>query len=281
MSDLIVVPLDGSKNAENALPWAATLARLYNATVEFVHVIDDDGVEDPRDLSAATATFASHASELANKWGLPAHDSRVLQGHPARTIVDVAAGARFIVIASHGHGGFRAAFVGSVADKVIRNATVPALLVPAIGAPVAPDGRTVLVALDGSEAAESGLELARDLARRLKSTVTLLRAWTFLVQATGTFDSYYPSQEVFEAVELAAKEYIAAKALPGEAAVVVMGPAVAAVGDVAARLDPELVVVTTSGKGFAARIALGSTTERLAHSLHRPLLIVPVAGRGR
>ncbi len=272
----IVVPLDGSKNAENALPWATTLARLYDATVEFVHVVDHEGVRAPRDVPAAEAAFATYASELAVRSGVSSHDSRVLQGHPARAIVDAAADARFIVIASHGHGGFRAAFVGSVADKVIRNATVPVVLVPAIGAPIVPDRQTLLVALDGSDTAERGLDLARDLARRIGATVTLIRAWTFPVQATSSFEAYYPSQELFESMKDAAEGYIAAAALPGEERIVAMGYPASAIADVAARLDPELVVVTTSGKGLAARIALGSTTERLAHSLHRPLLIVPV-----
>jgi nucleotide-binding universal stress UspA family protein len=274
----IVVPLDGSKNAENALPWAATLARLYNTTVEFVHVVDPEGVTAPEDLPAAEATFARYATELAAKWQVSGHELRVVEGHPAGAIVDAAADAQFIVIASHGHGGFRAAFVGSVADKVIRNATVPVLLVPAIGAPVLPVRRTLLVALDGSDAAERGLDVARDLAKRMGSTVTLIRTWTFPVQATGSsFEAYYSSQDMFESFEAAATEYVAAAALPGEERIVVMGPPAMAIVDVAARLEPELVVVTTSGKGLAARIALGSTTERLAHSLHRPLLIVPVA----
>jgi nucleotide-binding universal stress UspA family protein len=38
----IVVPLDGSKNAEFALPVAARLARLTGAPVELVYVVDAD-----------------------------------------------------------------------------------------------------------------------------------------------------------------------------------------------------------------------------------------------
>jgi nucleotide-binding universal stress UspA family protein len=55
-----------------------------------------------------------------------------------------------------------------------------------------------------------------------------------------------------------------------------MGQAAAAIVEMASIVDPELVVVTSSGKGLASRIALGSTTERVAHSLHRPLLVVHV-----
>ncbi|MCA9854405.1 MAG: universal stress protein, partial [Dehalococcoidia bacterium] len=43
----------------------------------------------------------------------------------------------------------------------------------------------------------------------------------------------------------------------------------------AAQVDSGLVVMASSGKGLAERIALGSTTGRVMHSLHRPLLIIP------
>jgi nucleotide-binding universal stress UspA family protein len=73
----------------------------------------------------------------------------------------------------------------------------------------------------------------------------------------------------------AAEEYLTQIAAPSEKALVEQGFPAAVIADAATRLDAGLVVVASSGKGLAARIALGSTTDRLMHSLHRPLLIVP------
>jgi len=274
----IVVPLDGSKNAENALPYAALLARLGAAAVEFVHVVDHEGVREAGDLAEARATFTTYTGKLAEQWGIAKHGSTVAQGPAAATILDAASSASYVVIASHGHGGFHAMFVGSVADKVVRGATVPVLLVPGVGAPIVPDPRrTVLIGLDGSEPAEKALHLGRDLAKQMGSPVALIQAWMIPVQTMATYDGYgyYPADDLFASLLGAAEEYLKRTAAPDEKALIAQGPATMVIVDTATKLDAGLVVVASAGKGLAARIALGSTTDRLMHSLHRPLLVVP------
>jgi nucleotide-binding universal stress UspA family protein len=73
----IVVPLDGSKNAENALPYAALLARLTGATVEFVHIVDHEGVRGADDLAHSRATFATYAGQLADHWEIAKYSPSV------------------------------------------------------------------------------------------------------------------------------------------------------------------------------------------------------------
>ena len=50
----------------------------------------------------------------------------------------------------------------------------------------------------------------------------------------------------------------------------------AAIEEAANKYDAGLIVLSSSGKGLARRIALGSTTDRVMHSVQRPLLIVPI-----
>ena len=59
--------------------------------------------------------------------------------HPADAILREAAdlGADLIALGSHGHGGVRRLVIGSVADKVIRGATIPVFMMPAHASPVA------------------------------------------------------------------------------------------------------------------------------------------------
>ncbi len=76
----------------------------------------------------------------------------------------------------------------------------------------------------------------------------------------------------------AAEEYLARIGKPGEKVYCELSSAVEAIDDVAKAVDAGLVVVTSHGKGFAARIALGSVTERVLHTVKRPVLIVPVTG---
>ena len=55
---------------------------------------------------------------------------------------------------------------------------------------------------------------------------------------------------------------------------------VEAIAEVAEKVAAGLVVMTSHGRGLAARIALGSNTDRAMHALHRPLLVVPVKHQG-
>ena len=272
----IILPLDGSKNAENALPWAAALATAYARDVEFIHVVDHEGARNGEQLRKAEGTFASHAAELASEWGIAGHRATILQGAPAAKILGAAAGASFITIASHGHGGFRATFLGSVADKVVRGATVPIVLVPGVGGPALPGPQPVLVGVDGSEAAEQALRLGREVAQKLGAPVALMRAWAIPPLATASFYPSYIDSQLVDSLRIAAEEYVASVAQPGEQTFVAQGLPAVAIAEAAGQINAGLVVVASSGKGLAARIALGSTTDRLMHSLHRPLLIVPV-----
>lgn len=274
----IVVPLDGSKHAENALPQAALLSRLYGVKVEFVHVVDRDAAGGSEEFARAKEVFAGYAAGVAEHWGIAKHEARTLEGSAAAAILDAAAKASFVVIATHGHGGFRAMFIGSVADKVARGATVPVILIPGVGGPAPLDpSRVVLIALDGSDAAEKGLSLGREIGKKFGAPIALIRAWTIPTQASASAFAYgyYPTQDIIDALGTDAQEYVTRVALPGERALCVQGPPVTMIADAATHLDAGLVVVASSGKGLAARVALGSTTAGLMHSLHRPLLIVP------
>jgi len=271
----IIVPLDGSKNAEQALPMAALLARLFEASIRFVHVAEGERLPSAKDFDEARRNFAAYAGELAGRHGLAGKpfSADLLSGSPGPTILESAANASFIVLASHGKGGFHATFIGSVADKVVRGARVPVLVVPAIDGEVSSSLGTILVALDGSAEAEGGLRVARDIASRAGARVTLVRAYT-VPPAVGVEFAYYPP-DLVTSLEEGAKEYLAATAREGEGTVVALGSASEIVVQAATDLKADLVVMSSHGKGLAGRLALGSTTDRVMHGFRRPLLVVP------
>jgi nucleotide-binding universal stress UspA family protein len=66
-------------------------------------------------------------------------------------------------------------------------------------------------------------------------------------------------------------------ARPGEETVVAQGSPAAVIVEAAERLDAGLVAMASSGKGLASRLALGSVTERVMHTLRRSLLVLPPA----
>ncbi|HEY4669941.1 MAG TPA: universal stress protein [Tepidiformaceae bacterium] len=273
----ILVPLDGSKIAENAVPVAAQLSRAWARPVSFFHVLEQsDTVIAPQDTDRARSAFIPYALHLGEKAGLGPSDQSadIGWGPAAPTILAASEGAAAIVIASHGRGGFRSMFIGSVADKVVRGADVPVLVVPGIESPVAIDAGPVLVAVDGSAEAERGLTAARDLAGRLGSELVLVRAYN-VPPPVGAEFAYYPP-DVLESVQQGAEEYLAQSAQPGERTVLAQGQAAQVIEESAEQLGAGLIVMTSRGKGLAARITLGSTTDRVMHAVERPLLVIPV-----
>jgi nucleotide-binding universal stress UspA family protein len=271
----IVVPLDGSRISENAVPFAAFMARLYDEPVRFVHVLEGENLPTAADREGARSRFEQYASELAERWGIAKSVAEVRDGPPAAAILDYAGDARFLTVASHGRGGFRATVIGSVADKVVRASTRPVFFIPGVGKPEEVTLDTILVPLDGSAEAERALEVARDLAARAKAKVALVRAWQ--LPPPGGFEYSYYSEDVIATFKTTAEQYIANVAKPDETRYVAQGAAAMVIQEAATQFDAGLVVMTSSGKGLARRLALGSITDRMMHTLHRPLLIIPPA----
>jgi len=271
----ILVPLDGSKNAENAIPMAGLMVNVFGWDIEFVQAQESSG--ETEDATRAEV-FQTYAMARGAKAGIPAERSRATlrTGAAASTVLDAAdePGVRGIVLASHGRGGFRAAIFGSVADRIIRGATVPVLVVPGVGGPTMEISQ-VLVSLDGSDVAERALGPARQIAKTLGAKLALVRAYQAVPPAAAAYP--YLPPDVPQQMGEAAAAYLKATAQPGEHSAIVQGDAASGIVAAANDLDADLVVMSSHGKGFSRRFLVGSTTDRVMHELHRPLLIIPPA----
>ncbi len=270
----VVVPLDGSKTAEAAVPVAAAIAKTYGLPVQFVHVLAG---EDGTDAARANDVLRDYVARLTKNAGIPegTYSGAIVEGQPARAILDFAKDAKFIVISSHGRGGFRAAVIGSVADKVVRGSDVPVFLVPATAEVGDMAAGPVLVGLDGSPVAEQGLAAARDLAGRLNLKIVLLRSYS-MPPAIGMEFGTYPA-DLLPALKETAETYLNEVAKSGEEKYTALDSPALALQEGAEKLNAGVIVLTSHGKGIAGRLALGSTTDRIMHSLKRVMLIVPVA----
>ena len=274
----ILVPLDGSSAAERALPVAAAVARATNAPLRIFHAVDVDPSLTVAEFDRAKALFTSYAQRVASRSCIPAMhhapevDIRV--GSAASAILESALESSMVVIASHGRGGFSAAMIGSVADKVVRGAPVPVLVVPALRYAAPLEGAPVLIAVDGSEASELALIRGRRLATAFHSPVTLVRAFS-VPPPVGAEFAYYPL-DLLDTMQKGADEYLEKTAVTGEATHIAHGQPSQVIIEAAERLDAGLVVMASTGKGRTTRLTLGSVTDRVLHSLRRPLLIIPV-----
>lgn len=142
----ILVAVDGSLTSDNALAEAIGLAGEQGSALRLVHVVDDSSpfliAETPiqmeeyeRALRRAGEQVLAKALATVRSSGLEAEIKLIqvvtINEHASDAVVAEANHwpADLIVIGTHGRRGFRHLMLGSVAERVIRMATQPVLLV--------------------------------------------------------------------------------------------------------------------------------------------------------
>lgn len=136
----ILVPTDFSKGADDAFAYALTLADHVGATVRLVHVFDDPAavmldshVYVPMLPEMRDEIMSTIGRELTARAATAHKDvaTEVLTGAPAKTIVDTAKQNQcdLIVMGTHGRHGVAHLLLGSVAERVVRTAACPVLVV--------------------------------------------------------------------------------------------------------------------------------------------------------
>ena len=146
MYERIVVPLDGSDLASRALPEAERLARLVDAPLHLVRVVDLANLQRVgylglaaeyaayqqvlEDEKAAAQEYLAGAERDMTERGIRV-STELRHGAAARELLAATRPGDLIVMASHGRTGVPRWFLGSVAEELTRHATVPVLLVRA------------------------------------------------------------------------------------------------------------------------------------------------------
>jgi nucleotide-binding universal stress UspA family protein len=184
MFDHILVPLDGSRLAEAALPAAAFLAATFSSRVTLLHVVEPGA---PRQVhgqphlpdAAAARAYLQRIMRSGFSEGTP------VAGHVHdAAVADVAAGIAdhageldhdLIVMCVHGRGRALHLMLGSIAQKVIARGPIPVLVVrpDRDGAAPAFSCRAILAPLDGAAGHEAALPVAGALAEACSATLHL------------------------------------------------------------------------------------------------------------
>ncbi len=182
MFQRILVPLDGSKRAEQALPVAVKIARSSGGSIIVVRV-DTPEAFTPPSMDTSMIGPEIFEAERAGITDYLAHVSSLEILKVVKTVTHVAEGlaapailaavdpleADLIVMCSHGRTGFTRWMLGSVAQKVARHSAVPVLIVREGGnttnvlSRCSPHPVRVMVALDGSPLAEKAIAPAAQL----------------------------------------------------------------------------------------------------------------------
>ncbi|WP_266078380.1 universal stress protein [Haladaptatus caseinilyticus] len=138
MYERILIPIDGSKAAKNAIPHALELAEMYDANLYTVSVVDTSEAKSSEKREAMFDEFEQQSQEMvedvihrAEERGIGTTAGSIAEGKPHRAILDYA-NARdidLIVMGTHGRKGILYPLRRSVTEKVVRRATVPVVTV--------------------------------------------------------------------------------------------------------------------------------------------------------
>jgi len=141
----IVVPLDGSDTANEALPVASEIARSTGASLLLVSGVNPAAVLIPAPAGVAyypeelyteifdDMTSAAKDALAEGSGALSGLDvtTKVVEGAAPDAVQSVLQPGDLIVMTSHGRSGFRRWLLGSVSEKLIRSGAAPVVLVPA------------------------------------------------------------------------------------------------------------------------------------------------------
>jgi nucleotide-binding universal stress UspA family protein len=301
----VVVLLDGSELAEGVLPHVAEVIRGRDSQVHLLSV-------SPLARSIVPATIAIHSSSE----GKPEERSRVQRdlieylrvvakrlepvaadvwlavryGHPADEILAFVAdvGADLIAMSTHGRSGISRWVFGSVADRVLRRATCPVLLVRPDGGTIATPVpyRHILVPLDGSELAEQIVPYTKALVCPNQTRVYLVSVLTMgLTDRTVTLLTSYPpglqlttTTPEYAQVQLQTYQRSVAAVLREQGAVVHTAVRRGSPADgilaYAAEIEADLIAMTTHGSSGASRWVYGNVAGKVLQGANTPVLLV-------
>src|SRR6266516_1147147 len=280
----ILLPLDGSTRAERAISVAARLAHASGGSVIFVRVVNKSSGFWPFLAEYTTLVQQALAADLAEaeRYLAGVATSPELEGIPIESMVQCgptvstiiatadASGADLIVMCSHGYSGLTCRIMGSVAEKLAREVSVPVLVlredgpVPGKGDRDAARPLRILVPLDGSAHAKAVLEPAAALLAALAgSTPGVLHLLHVVELVTADIE-----EGGMLTASAKARRYLSTTAENVEASE----------GDEMLG-DYDVIALATHGRDGLQRWVMGSVTEQVLRDTKLPLLVVPPPGQ--
>ena len=280
MYEKIVVPLDGSELAEQAIPYAVMMAKEFQSEVILLTTSEPEGrFEHPLQAYMEKQTKALKSLKITAGFVC-------LHGNPAAEILKFAEdnGINLIVISTHGCTGDRCWPLGSIANKVVQRSSIPTLLIR----PSQPvehiekNLRKILLALDGSPVAEKIMPYVESLAKRMGSEVILFRA---IEPISMPFEASYRYRKEYEEAFVAnaekeSKAYLSEhegklrdKGLKVISAVM-KGKPDHAILQYAEDHSVSLIALTTHGFSGIAKWAYGSVAARIIEGSTKPILLM-------
>ena len=296
----LLVPLDGTRFSEYALPLAEGVAQATGAALHLAHVhvphpptalvgstpFDYEGMEldnyDDRDRNAERVYMAALADRVAEASSASV-DTALLEGEVPAALAKYAQEIRAdaVVLSTHSRTGPRRAWMGSVAEGLIRSGTLPVLVIHAdetgdVGPPL--DIRNILVPLDGSELSEAVVAPAAELARACDARITLLHVLSTRHPGPGGMipsapDEWTRALEEGEGYLEGLAGRLRRRQIRVDTVAMAHPDPGRAIREVAEEARVDLIAMATHGYTGIRRILFGSVAEDVLRHCHVPMLI--------
>jgi nucleotide-binding universal stress UspA family protein len=301
----ILVPLDFSRASMQALKYAIPLAEKFRGAIHLVHVQPADSLTE---LSRAGELMLNCADSIALMQDRLAeiqekHDVRfwpdnchVVSGRPFEKICELAAEieADVIILPTRGHSGLKHVILGSTAERVVRYAPCPVLVLRGtkyqsfLLADESKAGfnlRKILIPVDFSKCSLAAVKYA---ARMAKSTGASLRLFHAVYPYTQVFVTDRMASNVASLIEtgkaaarenmskLARMKFLRGVSVETEIRV---GPAIDEICSASSEADVDLVVTSTHGRTGFKRALIGSVAEHVVRYAECPVMIIPSRSR--
>ena len=293
----LLVPLDGSRMAESALPAAARIAARAKAALTLIHVVEKNAPAEvhrterhlvsPEEAAAYLAEVAARPVLAGLRVRTHVHTAEV--SDVARSIAEHSAELTpdLVVMSTHGRGGTRRLIFGAIAQQVIGLGVTPVLLVRLPAEEPAEQWHTILAPIDGDPAHEKCLPVAAELAVAFGCRLHLLMVTPTLGKLKGSAAATSmllpgATRIKLEMDSAAARDYLAARsaelarggvATENEAS---RGDPARAIVRAARKLSADMVVMGTHGRAGTDAFWQGSVAARVVARTKVLLLLVPL-----
>jgi nucleotide-binding universal stress UspA family protein len=295
----LLVPLDGSHLAEAALPAAAYLAHVLDATVTLIHIIEHNAPKEVHKERHLTNPLQAEAylEEIARRAFPP---TLKVERHVHTSEVDKVASSLvehteeiqhdLVVMCTHGKNGPRDWIYGSIAQQVIGMKKTPVFLIrpnEMVGSQ-AYQCRNILVPLDRIAEHELGLPVAVDLAKACRAGLHML----MVVPTFGTLSGEGKAASrlmpgaaaaALDMVQAEGEDYLKMIRLKlkesGLSITIEMerGDPANTIVETSEKIGADLIVLGTHGRAGMDAFWSGSVAPKISGSSSIPLLLVPVA----
>jgi len=300
----ILVPLDGSKLAEKALPYAGEMAIHFGSEITLLHSRDIGETTRHKDMQTyldktaadlekrITGAFtnkakpkAKVATTITGAGGMGNNAAAEILGYAETKDIDL------IIMATHGRTGITRWVLGDTANKVARAFSCPILLIrSATDVPEDIHFEKIMVPLDGSKESEAVLPYVEGLVAKIKSDIRLLNVVELLyhVYAYPAAAGYGGDGIVrvpFNPEEMKSYKETGEKYIKGissklkekgfnNSAGVRVGVPGDEIIEAEKEIKPELIIMSTHGHSGFGRWEHGSITDKVLHAGTTPLLLV-------